>query len=144
MGIFRSKDKDASPAEEPLYAGLAGMYTADPGELAVQVFLRLFAPDQKSHHRPEAALGVLQRLGGVDEIPAIIVRGTMATPRAKYSLDPLYVQCVLLWERGLVAGRLSRGSEAHHHLVLLPRGLQALGSSDPAAALRRAVQPPPV
>jgi hypothetical protein len=144
MAIFRNRDKDASPAEEPLYAGLAGMYAADPGELAAELFIRLFATDQKPHYRPEAALGILQRLGGVDEVPAITVRGTMTTPRAKYSLDPLYVQCVLLWERGLVAGRLSRGSEAYHHLVLLPRGLQVLSGADPAAALRRAVQPPPV
>lgn len=143
MGMFRSRDKDTSPVGEPLYAGLAGLYAADPGELAVELFVRLFATDQEPHYRPEAALGVLQGLGGVDEVPAITVRGTMTTPRAKYSLDPLYVQCVLLWERGLVAGRLSRGSEAYHHLVLLPRGFQALGSADPAAALRRAILPPP-
>jgi hypothetical protein len=142
MGIFGGRNKDRSSVEEPLYDGIAGMSAADPGELAVHVFVRLFAPEQGAHYRPEAALGVLQGLGGVHEIPGITVRGTLTKPSARYSLDPLYVQCVLLWEQGLVAGRLSRGSEAHHHLVLLPRGFHALSSADPAAALRRAVLPP--
>lgn len=142
MGIFRSKSTDKSPVEEPLYEGLAGLNAADPVELAVQVFVRLFATEQGTHYRPEAALGVLQQLGGFHEIPGIIIRGTMGTPTARYSLDPLYVQCALLWEQGLVAGRLSRGSEAHHHLVLLPRGFQALGSVDAAAALRTILSPP--
>lgn len=67
------------------------------------------------------------------------VRGTLTTPRARYTLDPVFLQCVLVWERALIAGRLSRGSEAYHHLVLLPMGARALADADAVSAVRRLI-----
>jgi hypothetical protein len=134
MAIF--KRTSAVATEPAVYPGVAGLESADPAELAARVFLSTFSGAESRHVRPEAVLGVLQQLAGVDEVPGMTVRGTMTTPRAKYGLDPVFVQCVLLWERALVAGRLSRGSEAYHHIVLLPRGSRALAGDEPAAAVR--------
>ena len=137
MGIFtRAAAKSTEP---PLYSGIAGLESADPIELASNVFVRVFADRQSPHVRPEAALGVLQQLAGVDEVPGMTVRGTLTTPRAQYALDPVFLQCVLLWERALIAGRHSRGSEAYHHLVVLPMGSRALASENPEAAVRALV-----
>ncbi|MBM7832589.1 hypothetical protein JOE59_003294 [Agromyces cerinus] len=52
MGIFTRAE--AAPTEPPLYPGLAGLESADAGELATQLFLRVFAVGQSSHVRPEA------------------------------------------------------------------------------------------
>ncbi|KRC61413.1 hypothetical protein ASE14_11080 [Agromyces sp. Root81] len=139
MGIFTRTD--AKPTEPPRYSGLSGLEAADPIELASNVFVRVFADQQSPHVRPEAVLGVLQQLAGVDEVPGMTVRGTLTTPRARYALDPVFLQCVLLWERGLIAGRLSRGSEAYHHIVLLPMGSRALAGEDPDAAVRARIDP---
>ncbi len=140
MGIFTRAE--AAPTEPPLYPGLAGLESADPGELATHLFLRVFTSGQSSHVRPEAVLGALQRISGVDEVPGMTVRGTLTTPRARYTLDPVFLQCVLVWERALIAGRLSRGSEAYHHLVLLPMGARALAGADPEAAVRALIDAP--
>ena len=70
------------------------------------------------------------------------VRGTLTTPRARYDLDPVFLQCVLVWERALIAGRLSRGSEAYHHIVLLPMGARALDGAGPEAAVRALIGAP--
>ena len=140
MAIF--KRTSAMPTEPAVYHGLAGLESADPAELAVRVFLGAFAGAESRHVRPEAVLGVLQQLSAVDEVPGMTVRGTLTTPRARYALDPVFVQCVLLWERALIAGRLSRGSEAYHHLVLLPMGARALAGADSEAAVRALVDAP--
>lgn len=121
---------DEAPAEPPIYEGLAGLAAADPAELAARAFVRVFSAGQPPHYRPEAVLGILQQFAGLNEIPGATVRGIMTSPGARYSLDPLYLQCVLLWERGLLAGRLSRG-DSHHHVVLLPRGWRALTEAKP-------------
>ncbi|KQZ09620.1 hypothetical protein ASD23_15610 [Agromyces sp. Root1464] len=134
MAIF--KRTPAVPTVPTVYQGLAGLESAVPAELAARVFLGAFAGAESRHVRPETVLGILQRLSGVDEVPGMTVRGTLTTPRARYALDPVFVQCVLLWERALIAGRLSRGSEAYHHLVLLPMGARALVGADPEAAVR--------
>jgi hypothetical protein len=139
MSIF--KRADPTPTGPPHYSGLPGLEAADPTDLAVEVFLGVFTIGKSHYVRPEAVLGVLQQLAGMDEIPGITVRGTLTTPRARYSLDPVFLQCVLLWERGLIAGRLSRGSEAYHHIVLLPRGSRALASTDPDTELRLLIRP---
>jgi hypothetical protein len=134
MAIF--KRAEATPTEPPVYDGLAGLESADPTELATRVFLGAFSDSPSHHVRPEAVLGVLQQLAGVSEVPKMTVRGMLTTPTARYALDPVLVQCVLLWERALIAGRLSRGSEAYHHLVLLPTGSRALAGAEPASVVR--------
>ena len=140
MAIF--KRTSAVPTEPTVYQGLAGLESADPAELAARVFFGAFAGTESRHVRPEAVLGVLQQLAGVDEVPGMTVRGTLTTPRARYTLDPVFLQCVLVWERALIAGRLSRGSEAYHHLVLLPVGARALAGADPEAAVRALIDAP--
>lgn len=143
MAIF--KRTSAVPTEPAVYQGMAGLESADPAELAARVFLRTFSGAETRHVRPETVLGVLQQLAGVDEVPSMTVRGTLTTPRARYALDPVFVQCVLLWERALIAGRLSRGSEAYHHLVLLPAGARALAAAQPESTVRQLIDgmPPP-
>ena len=99
MAIF--KRTPAVPTVPTVYQGLAGLESAVPAELAARVFLGAFAGAESRHVRPETVLGILQRLSGVDEVPGMTVRGTLTTPRARYALDPVFVQCVLLWERAL-------------------------------------------
>lgn len=137
MGIFNRGEK--AETGPPVYGGIDGLRSADPVELAVVVFLEVFTGEEQAHHRPEAVLGALQRLSGHDEVPSSAIRGILTKPGARYSLDAILLQCVLVWERGLVAGRLSRGSEANHHIVLLPQGRRVQQDSDPAGLLRRSL-----
>lgn len=138
MGLFR-RSEAVSP-EPRLYEGFAGLEAAEPIDLAVNVLLRLFPRGDGAHYRPETVLGVIQDLADISEVPGVTVRGTITTPRARYALDPFYLQCVLIWEHALLAGRLSRGSEAYHHIVLLPRGHRALTSASPEEELRALIQ----
>lgn len=135
MGLFTRAD--AEPTEPARYDGVAGLESADPVELAATVFLSVFTVGPSKHFNPADVLRALQRLCGIDEVPPEAIRRILAKPGDRYSLDPLYLQCVLLWERALLAARLSRGGEARHHLVLLPEGSRALADPEAESALRR-------
>ncbi|MGV8886167.1 MAG: hypothetical protein ACOH1T_11350 [Microbacteriaceae bacterium] len=124
------------PNHAPLYAGLPGMAAADPAELALQVFLRVFTPSG-THFDVETVHGVLQDLSGQREITGRDVRAVFAMAETFEPLDPFYLQCMLIWERSLIAARLTRGRDhTWSYLVLLPRGWQALVSPNPTEAVR--------
>lgn len=105
MGFFTRAD--AEPTEPARYDGVAGLESADPVELAATVFLSVFTAGPSKHFNPADVLRALQRLCGIDEVPSEAIRRILAKPGDTYSLDPLYLQCVLLWERALLAARLS-------------------------------------
>ncbi|QAY72191.1 hypothetical protein ET445_01385 [Agromyces protaetiae] len=126
----------------PLFAGVEGVWNADPVTVATLLFRQAFwnvagqaLPDRGVHRLTED----LGALCGVT-VPAIRFSGG----QPESTLLQLALEAVLLWERAGVAARVSTGTDrSSHNVLMLRRGHTVLQSPDPEGALRHLLANPP-
>ncbi|WP_127792292.1 hypothetical protein [Agromyces sp. LHK192] len=122
-------------APSPIFAGVEGVWNADPVHVATLLFRQAFAPlhDRSFPARSTSMLG--DDLGALCGVQLGMIRTQGGEPGA--TLNRLALEYVLIWERAGIAGRIvSGGDVASSQVLMLRMGLSVLQSADPEATVR--------
>ncbi len=109
---------------------LEQLSAADLADVAAQLFATTFRPGVKSPQAFRNVRNDLSKMAGLGRL------GVFTTAEPSYVIA---LECTLLWERALLAARISAGDSATLYVHLLRRGEAIRTSPDPHGAARAAL-----
>ncbi|QEO14038.1 hypothetical protein FLP10_06070 [Agromyces intestinalis] len=122
-------------APQPIFAGVEGVWNADPVTVATLLFRQVFAPLAAESFPARRSDLLPDDLGALCGVRLGMFRTPGGEPGA--TLTRLTLEYVLLWERAGIAARMIWGADVTiPQVVMLRMGLSVLQSPDPEASVR--------
>lgn len=122
-------------APQPPFAGVEGLWNADPVSAATLLFRHVFAPVAAEPYPVRRTELLADDLGALCGVRLGMIRTQSGEPGA--TLTRLVLEYVLLWERAGIAARAVAGADVTiQQIVMLRMGPVVLRSADPEASVR--------